>query len=109
MGYGAKILFLVPPTIFSTSPPSSFTIIMEAITDFPSFTVEPQILRACSLVLSISGAAESLENLLDDTEALMQGGVLAEDWSSNVALFLRMRGMRDQVLDRGLLGLVSAR
>lgn len=62
--------------------------------DLPS----PRLLalhRACCLMLSMSGAAEYVENLLDDTEALMQKGVLAEDGSSNFALFLRMRGLHD--------------
>lgn len=75
--------------------------------DLPS----PRLLalhRACCLMLSISGAAEYVENLLDDTEALMQKGVLAEDGSSNVALFLRMRGIQDEVLDRDLPELVLA-
>lgn len=36
-----------------------------------------------------------MDNLLDDTEALMQKGVLAENGSSNFALFLRMCGVPD--------------
>lgn len=62
--------------------------------DLPS----PRLLalhRACCLMLSMSGAAGYVENLLHDTETLMQKGVLAEDGSSNFALFLRMRGMHD--------------
>lgn len=46
-------------------------------------------------MLSMSGAAEYVESLLDDTETLMEKGVLAEDGSSNFALFLRMRGVQD--------------
>lgn len=55
--------------------------------------------RACCLMLSMSGAAEYVENLLRDTETLMEKGVLAGDGSSNFALFLRMRGVEETAED----------
>lgn len=52
--------------------------------------------RACCMMLSISGAAEYVEALLDDTETLMQRGVLAEDGSSNFALVMKLRGVQER-------------
>lgn len=49
--------------------------------------------RACCLILSMSGAAEYVERLLDDTEQLMCKGVLQADGSSDLALMLRLRGL----------------
>lgn len=59
----------------------------------------PELLRlhrACCLILNMSGAAEYVERLLDDAEALMQSGVLAEDGGSDFGLFLKMRGLCDE-------------
>lgn len=47
-------------------------------------------------MLAMSGAAECVEELLDDTETLMQRGVLAEDGSSNFALVMKLRGLQEQ-------------
>lgn len=55
----------------------------------------------------MSSAAEYVESLLDDTETLMEKGVLAEDGSSNFALFLRIRGVQD-VRRSGLREALSA-
>lgn len=63
--------------------------------DLPS----PRLLavhRACCMMLAMSGAAEYVESLLDDTEALMQRGVLAEDGSSNFALVMKLRGLEER-------------
>lgn len=62
-------------------------------TDYSSLLV-PRLLelhRACCLILSMSGAAEYVEGLLDNAETLCQRGVLGDDGSSNFGLFLRMR------------------
>lgn len=66
----------------------------EPFADLPS----PRLLaihRACCMMLSMSGAAEYVENLLDDTETLMERGVLAEDGSSNFALVMKLRGLQE--------------
>lgn len=55
--------------------------------------------RACCMMLSMSGAAEYVEHLLDDTETLMERGVLAEDGSSNFALVMKLRGLQEQCED----------
>lgn len=61
--------------------------------DLPS----PRLLaihRACCLMLSMGGAAEYVEALLRDAEDLMAGSVLREDGTSNLALMLKLRGLR---------------
>lgn len=52
--------------------------------------------RACCMILAMSGAAEYVELLLDDTEALIQRGVLEEDGSSNFALAMGLRGVQER-------------
>lgn len=49
--------------------------------------------RACCLILSMSGAAEYVERLLDDTEELICKGVLQADGSSDFTLMMRLRGL----------------
>lgn len=67
--------------------------------------------RACCMMLAMSGAAEYVESLLNDTDELMQRGVLAEDGSSNLGLLLRMRGFQEEGMEEWepLLLLVMAK
>lgn len=70
------------------------------LADLPS----PRLLalhRACCLMLAMSGAAEYVESLVRDTENLMERGTLASDGSSNIALFLRIRGVEGTEVDDG--------
>lgn len=108
----------VPLPAYATPPPGPIVFANNeragmTLTDLPS----PRLLaihRACCMMLSMSGAAEYVENLLDDTDALMQRGVLAEDGSSNFALLLKLRGVQEELVgetedrDRPLLRVVLA-
>lgn len=49
--------------------------------------------RACAMILNMSGAAEYVECLLDDAEMLAQRGTLASDGTSEIAMFLKMKGV----------------
>lgn len=49
--------------------------------------------RACCLILAMSGVAEYVERLLDDTEELILKGVLAADGNSDLGLVLRLKGL----------------
>lgn len=73
-------------------------------TGTPADLPSPRLLalhRACCLMLAMSGAAEYVESLLRDTENLMERGTLASDGSSNIALFLRMRGVEGADVEDG--------
>lgn len=109
----------IPLPAYATPPPGPIVFANNeragtTLADLPS----PRLLaihRACCMMLSMSGAAEYVENLLDDTETLMQRGVLAEDGSSNFALLLKMRGVQEALggemedWERPLLPVVMAK
>ncbi|KAL0636405.1 hypothetical protein Q9L58_004655 [Maublancomyces gigas] len=59
--------------------------------------------RACCLILAMSGAAEYVERLLDDTEELMLKGMLAADGSSDLGLVLRLKGLYSDDEEEGEL------
>lgn len=52
-------------------------------------------------MLAMSGAAKYVESPLRDTENLMEKGTFASDGSSNIALFLRVRGVEGAEMEDG--------
>lgn len=45
------------------------------------------------MILNMSGATEYVECLLDDAEMLMQRGTLSSDGTSQIAVFMRLKGI----------------
>lgn len=88
------------PLLPSVAPRSKYVVFVNRERDgVPAELPSPHLLavhRACCMMLAMSGAAEYVEELLDDTEALMQRGVLAEDGSSNFALMMGLRGVQER-------------
>lgn len=48
---------------------------------------------ACCKMMEMAGAAEYVEDVLEDVERMLQEGTLAGDGSSDVGMILRMKGL----------------